>query len=145
MSYEYALGTYGFTTDTNVTTFPEERRQWRVHIEDVVLDEAKKINQNIDEEADRLDEHLDTIETKVDNVNTYLVQTIKPELDRIETKVNSINNYVTGTLTQYVDQVEGYTDTLEGTLSQTQSAQDTMLQKIYNKVSVLPNNWTWGY
>jgi tetrahydromethanopterin S-methyltransferase subunit G len=145
MSYEYALGTYGFTTDTNVTTFPEERRQWRVRIEDVVLDEAKKINQNIDEEADRLDEHLDTIETKVDNVNTYLVQTIKPELDRIETKVNSINNYVTGTLTQYVDQVEGYTDTLEGTLSQTQSAQDTMLQKIYNKVSVLPNNWTWGY
>jgi tetrahydromethanopterin S-methyltransferase subunit G len=141
MSYEYALGTYGFTTDTNVTTFPEERRQWRVHIEDVVLDEAKKINQNIDEEADRLDEHLDTIETKVDNVNTYLVQTIKPELDRIETKVNSVNSYVTGTLTQYVDQVEGYTDTLENS----QTAQDTMLQKIYNKVSVLPNNWTWGY
>ena len=141
MSYEYALGTYGFTTDTNVTTFPEERRQWRVHIEDVVLDEAKKINQNIDEEADRLNEHLDTIETKVDNVNTYLVQTIKPELDRIETKVNSVNSYVTGTLTQYVDQVEGYTDTLENS----QTAQDTMLQKIYNKVSVLPNNWTWGY
>lgn len=134
MSYEYALGTYGFTTDTNVTTFPEERRQWRVHIEDVVLDEAKKINQNIDEEADRLDEHLDTIETKVDNVNTYLVQTIKPELDRIETKVNSINSYVTGTLKTYVDELEPDHD-----------AQDTMLQKIYNKVSVLPNNWTWGY
>lgn len=134
MSYEYALGRYGFTTDTNVTTFPEERRQWRVHIEDVVLDEAKKINQNIDEEADRLDEHLDTIETKVDNVNTYLVQTIKPELDRIETKVNSINSYVTGTLKTYVDELEPDHD-----------AQDTMLQKIYNKVSVLPNNWTWGY
>lgn len=141
MSYEYALGTYGFTTDTSVTTFPEERRQWRVHIEDVITDEAREINRNIDEEADRLDEHLDTIETKVDNVNTYLVQTVKPELDRIETKVNSINSYVTGTLTQYVDQVEGYTDTLENS----QSAQDTMLQKIYNKVSVLPNNWTWGY
>lgn len=134
MSYEYALGTYGFTTDTNVTTFPEERRQWRVHIEDVVLDEAKKINQNIDEEADRLDEHLDTIETKVDNVNTYLVQTIKPKLDSIETKINNVNSYVTGTLKTYVDELEPDHD-----------AQDTMLQKIYNKVSVLPNNWTWGY
>lgn len=134
MSYEYALGTYGFTTDTNVTTFPEERRQWRVHIEDVVLDEAKKINQNIDEEADRLDEHLDTIETKVDNVNTYLVQTIKPKLDTIETKINNVNSYVTGTLKTYVDELEPDHD-----------AQDTMLQKIWNKVSVLPNNWTWGY
>lgn len=134
MSYEYALGTYGFTTDTNVTTFPEERRQWRVHIEDVVLDEAKKINQNIDEEADRLDEHLDTIETKVDNVNTYLVQTIKPKLDSIETKINNVNSYVTGTLKTYVDELEPDHD-----------AQDTMLQKIWNKVSVLPNNWTWGY
>ena len=134
MSYEYALGTYGFTTDTNVTTFPEERRQWRVHIEDVVLDEAKKINQNIDEEADRLDEHLDTIETKVDNVNTYLVQTIKPKLDSIETKINNVNSYVTGTLKTYVDELEPDHD-----------AKDTMLQKIWNKVSVLPNNWTWGY
>ena len=134
MSYEYALGAYGFTTDTNVTTFPEERRQWRVHIEDVVLDEAKKINQNIDEEADRLDEHLDTIETKVDNVNTYLVQTIKPKLDSIETKINNVNSYVTGTLKTYVDELEPDHD-----------AQDTMLQKIWNKVSVLPNNWTWGY
>ena len=134
MSYEYALGTYGFTTDTNVTTFPEERRQWRVHIEDVVLDEAKKINQNIDEEADRLDEHLDTIETKVDNVNTYLVQTIKPKLDSIETKINDVNSYVTGTLKTYVDELEPDHD-----------AQDTILQKIWTKVSVLPNNWTWGY
>ena len=129
MSYEYALGTYGFTTDTNVTTFPEERRQWRVHIEDVVLDEAKKINQNIDEEADRLDEHLDTIETKVDNVNTYLVQTIKPKLDSIETKINNVNSYVTGTLKTYVDELEPDHD-----------AQDTILQKIWTKVSVLPNN-----
>lgn len=134
MSYEYALGTYGFTTDTNVTTFPEERRQWRVHIEDVVLDEAKKINQNIDEEADRLDEHLDTIETKVDNVNTYLVQTIKPKLDSIETKINDVNSYVTGTLKTYVDELEPDHD-----------AQDTVLQKIWTKVSVLPDNWTWGY
>lgn len=129
MSYEYALGTYGFTTDTNVTTFPEERRQWRVHIEDVVLDEAKKINQNIDEEADRLDEHLDTIETKVDNVNTYLVQTIKPKLDSIETKVNNVNSYVTGTLKTYVDELEPDHD-----------RQDTILQQILTKVTAL-NPW----
>ena len=152
MSYEYALGTYGFTTDTSVTSFPEERRQWRNYIEDHITEKAQEINDNVDEaEASivtrveqaetKIDRHLDTIESKVDSVNTYLVETIKPQLDDIEDTVNDINSYVTGTLTQYVDQVEGYTDSLEGS----QSSQDTMLQRIYNKVSVLPSNWNWGY
>lgn len=151
MDYLYTLATYGFTTDTSVTSFPEERRQWRVSVEDLIEEKAQEINDNVDEAeatiVDRvdtaetnLDQHLDTIEEKVDNVNTYIVETIKPELDRIETKVNDVNSYVTGTLTQYVDQVEGYTDSLEGS----QAAQDTMLQRIYNKVSVIPTNWNWG-
>lgn len=136
MSYSYALGTYGYTTDTSVTSFPEERRQWRVKIEDHITDKAEEINENIDEEADRLDSHLDTIETKVDNVNTYMVQTIKPELDDIKQTVHDVNSYVTGRLTEYVNDVEGYTDTLEGS----QDRQNTILQQILTKVNAL-NPW----
>lgn len=145
MSYEYALGTYGLATDTNCTTFPEERRQWRVHIEDHITEKAEEINDNVDEAeatiVDRVDEaetnldnHITTVEQKVDTVNTYLVNTIKPKLDSIETKINNVNSYVTGTLKTYVDELEPDHD-----------AQDTMLQKIWNKVSVLPNSWNWGY
>jgi len=141
MNYSYELGTYGFTTDTSVTSFPEERRQWRVRIEDHITDKAQEINDNVDEAESKINQHLDTIEQKVDAVNSYIVETIKPQLDTIEGKINNVNSYITGTLTQYVDQVEGYTDSLEGS----QSAQDTMLQRIYNKVSVLPSNWNWGY
>ena len=136
MSYSYELGTYGYTTDTSVTSFPEERRQWRVKIEDHITDKAEEINENIDEEADRLDSHLDTIETKVDNVNTYMVQTIKPELDDIKQTVHDVNSYVTGRLTEYVNDVEGYTDTLEGS----QDRQNTILQQILTKVNAL-NPW----
>lgn len=152
MNYFYELGTYGFMTDTSVTSFPEERRQWRGRIEDHITDKAQEINDNVDEaessiinrvdEAEsKINQHLDTIEQKVDSVNSYIVETIKPQLDTIEGKINDVNSYITGTLTQYVDQVEGYTDSLEGS----QTAQDTMLQRIYNKVSVLPSNWNWGY
>lgn len=133
----YALGSYGVNTETTVTTFPEERRQWRVKIEKHVTKKAEEINQNVDEAEEAIIDRIDTAESniieKIDNVNNYLVETIKPKLDDIEEKVDGVNHYVTGQLTQYVDEVESVDKT-----------QNTLLQNIYDKVRVLPSTWYWG-
>lgn len=136
MDYSHVLATYGYSSDATVTSFPEERRNWRLKIEDHITEKAEEINKNIDDKANRIDEHLSTVEENVNNINTYIVETIKPELDDIKQTVNDVNSYVTGRLTQYVDQVEGYTDSLEGS----QDRQNTILQQILTKVNAL-NPW----
>ena len=127
----YALGSYGVNTETTVTTFPEERRQWRVKIEKHITKKAEEINKNVDEAEETIVDRIDTAESniieKIDNVNNYLVETIKPKLDDIEDKVEDVNRYVTGETTTYVDN--------------TGTRKDTVLKNIYDKVKMLPITW----
>jgi hypothetical protein len=135
----YALADYGFTTDTVVTSFPEERRQWRVKIENHVTDESQKTRDHVDERVDEtIEPHLDTIEEKVDDVKTYLQnEVVNSYLAPIKQTVEQVNSYIRGTLTSYVDDVEGNTDTLEDS----QTAQSTLLNKIWTRVQQIPTVW----
>ena len=139
MNSIYALADYGFSTDTVVTSFPEERRQWRVKIENHVTDESEKTRDHVDERVDEtIEPHLDTIEDKVDDVKTYLQnEVVNSYLAPIKQTVEQVNSYIRGTLTSYVDGVEGYTDTLEDS----QTAQSTLLNKIWTRVQQIPTVW----
>jgi len=139
MNSMYALADYGFTTDTVVTSFPEERRQWRVKIENHVTDESQKTRDHVDERVDEtIEPHLDTIEEKVDDVKTYLQnEVVNSYLAPIKQTVEQVNSYIRGTLTSYVDDVEGNTDTLEDS----QTTQSTLLNKIWTRVQQIPTVW----
>lgn len=153
MNNAYALANYGFDTETTVTTFPEERRQWRVKIEKHVSTESQMTRDHVDDRVDNtIEPHLDTIQSEVEDVKDYLVNTVvntylvpvKANVASIKDTVEQTNSYVRGTLTSYVDQVEGYTDTLEGSQSSqnaTLSEQNTILTNIWNKVRYLPTSW----
>ena len=117
---QYALAGYGYDTETTVTTFPEERRQWRVKIEKHVSTEEQMTRDLVDERADQIDDEIADVKNYIVNsvVNTYLVP-IKTNVASIKDTVEQTNSYVRGTL--------------EGT----QSEQNTLLQNIWNKVRYL--------
>ncbi|MBQ2173808.1 MAG: hypothetical protein II453_01660 [Alphaproteobacteria bacterium] len=155
MNNMYALADYGFSTDTVVTSFPEERRQWRVKIENHVTDESQKTRDHVDERVDEtIEPHLNVIGEKVDNVQRYLETEVvnsylKPIKDYlvdevvnnylapIKETVTSTNSYVIGTLTDYVDNVEDY---IEGDITQP-GRRRTILKQILDRVNALPTSW----
>ena len=139
MNSMYALADYGFTTDTVVTSFPEERRQWRVKIENHVTDESQKTRDHVDERVDEtIEPHLNVIGEKVDNVQRYLeTEVVNKYLAPIKETVTSTNSYVIGTLTDYVDNVEDY---IEGDVTQP-GGRRTILKQILDRVNALPTSW----
>lgn len=75
---------YGWCFDDNryLYTFPEERRDWRKHIEQVIEDAKTEINENVDEAETNLTNKMDEVETSLSNkvdestntIHTYIIE-----------------------------------------------------------------------
>lgn len=132
----YGLYGYGLDTDTaRHTTFPEERRNWRVYIEET-------LKEHITKETDRAIETIDAntdnraveINTNIDGSRTTIVNRIDTAETNIKDKVNTVNTYVAGTLTSKVNAIETHLGNQDTAISGIRSVVD----KVWNKIQ----NWT---
>lgn len=64
---------YGWCFDDNryLYTFPEERRDWRKHIEQVIEDAKTEINENVDEAETNLSNKVDE---STNTIHTYIIE-----------------------------------------------------------------------
>lgn len=86
---------YGFDDGGNFETFPEERREWRKHIEKHInkktAEAISKINANTDEDVDDAKEFIDSQITAAKNSIESKITSAK---DSIEGKITNVSNLI---------------------------------------------------
>lgn len=77
---------YGFIESDYLYTLPEERRDWRIKIENEIEEAKESINTNVDEAEDKLS--TDITEAKVE-INNNIESSKDEIINELHTTVNS--------------------------------------------------------
>lgn len=114
---------WGFGSNDNFYSIPEENRDFRKHIEnEIIMEEMKTQNilgqhitdeidrniENTDKRANEINANIDTskeeIKDKIKETNDYVVNTVYPEIKTVETKVDN-NKTLLDTIWNKVNQL----------------------------------------
>ena len=83
---------------------------------DKVIENNNKLQDTTIQSTDTIRNDINTVNTKVDNVQNYLTTTVTPKVDRVQKTVNTVKNTVTNTA-KSVKKVESNTNKIKKAVS----------------------------